>query len=395
MSKKNIFILLLVLNFTAVFSQEQTLFIDRSYNEALALSKTENKPLVVMFYAKWCPHCNVMKKDIFTDTDVNAFYSQNYICVAVDAETDNGKQLKAKFQNKFRVASYPTFAFLDSNETLLYCTAGEFKKEKFLSEGQDVLLSENQLSNIKSAFLADVSNFDKCMKYIQNLRKANIDATPIAQKYLSLLKPEEKFTEPNWRIFANGINNFDTDEFRFVIQNKDAFSKAASPSRVDKKIVYTISETFKPLIDRVDTINYDKKRFVAESFHLRKIDSLLYRFDMQIVSQTTNWKKYQKVTSDNVEKFSWNDTGVLYDICNTYFETVNDKKGLLQAVEWSKHLLSLGQTTERYVVTSKLLMKLKDYKQALVYAEKGKTFIDSLGLKNAEMDTVLAEIKKH
>ena len=315
--------------------------------------------------------------------------------MAVDATSAYGQELKTKFQNKFRVNSFPTFAFLDSDENLLYCTSGELKKEAFLSEGNDVLLPENQIPNIKKAFYDDFSNADKCLNYISTIKKAGIDATSITQKYLSAKTEEEKFTEINWKVFAYGINNFDTDEFKFVIKNKDAFAKVVSAKRLDRKILYTISETLKTFVDKVDTINYDKKRLVAESFQNRKIDSLLFRLDIQIVSQTTNWKKYQKITSDNREKYSGNDTVLLYDVCTTYLETINDKKGLLQASEWSKHLLSLGESLDKYALTTKLFLKLKDYKQALEFAQKGKSFADNLGLKGDEINTLLAEIKKH
>lgn len=393
--KKFLLVLLLVLNAAAVFSQQQTLFTDKNYNESLALSKAEKKPLVILFYATWCPHCNVMKREVFTDSTVTAFYRKNFIRMEVDATSTYGQELRTKFQNKFKVGSFPTFAFLDANEDLLYCTSGELTKEMFLTEGNTVLLPENQLPTVLKNYNADPSNPDKCLKYISIIRKAGLDATPVTQKYFSALKPEERFTELNWRVFANGINNFDTEEFKYVIKNKEAFAKVSSPSRVDKKIMYTISETLKPFVESVDTINYSKKRLVAESFQIRKIDSLLYRFDIQILSQTSNLKKYQKITTDNVQKFSWNDPVLLYDICNTYCETINDKKGLLQAAEWSKHLLSLGESLDRYVLTTKLFLKLKDYKQALLFVQKGKTLADSLSLKNEEINTLLAEVKKH
>jgi len=392
--KKCFLLFCLVLTISTSFGQ-QTLFVDKNYDQSLALAKSENKPLVVLFYATWCPHCNKMKKEVFTESSVVDFFLKNFVCMSVDSESDYGKGLKTKFQNKFRVNSFPTFVFLDGNETLLYCNSGEFDKAKFLEEGNNALLPENQLPNIKTAYLADPKNPDKCLKYIVNLRKAGIDATPIAQKYLAPLTPEEKLTDINWRVFSNGVSNFDTDEFKYVVANREAFAKAISPSRVEKKINYTISESLKPFVDKVDTLNYDKKRMIAEGFHNRKIDSIVYRYDLMIVSQTTNWKKYQQITTDNVSKFSLNDPVTLYDICNTYFETVKDKKGLQQAVEWSKLLLSKGENMERYIITSKLLMKLKDYKQALVYAEKGKALADSLGLKNDEMNSVLADLKKH
>lgn len=391
--KKIILALLIAFNFTA-FGQ-QTLFTDKKYEETLALAKAENKPIVLMFYATWCPHCNTMKKETFTDQAVIDFYTKNFVCMAVDSESESGKNLKNKFKDRFKVVSLPTFAFLDTNEKLLYCTSGEFKKDKFIAEGKDVLLPENQMGNIRTAFLNDVSNPDKCMKFIINLRKAGFDATSTAQKYLNTVAPESKISEINWKIYSNGINDFDTEEFKFLVQNKDDFAKVASASRVDKKILYTISETLKPLVDRVDTASYDKKRLIAQSYQIRKVDSLVYRFDLQLVPQTNNWKKYQKITSDNVERFSWNDATVLLDICNTYYQSVNDKKGLSQAFEWSKHLLSLGESIDKYVVASKLLMKMKDYKQAMAYVQKGKAFADGLGFKNQELNILSEEIKKH
>lgn len=384
-----------MLNAGLVFSQQkQTLFLDKKYDESLVVAKAQKKPLVVFFYANWCPHCNAMKREVFTDSTVTSFYRKNYICLGVDATTPYGNELKARFKDKFKVSSFPTFAYLDSNENLLYCISAEMNKERFLSTGTETLLPENQLPTAMEAYTNDPSNADKCLKYINMYKKTGLDATPIVQKYLNAVSPENKISGMSWRIIYNGLSNFDTDEFKFVLKNKEAFSKVADPSRVDKKIVSAISETFKPLIEKVDTLNYNKKRIVAESFKMNKVDSLLYHFDIQIVSQTNNWKKYQKITSDNVEKYSWNDTVLLYDICTTYYEMINDRKGILQAVEWSKHLLSLGATMDRYILTSRLLTKAKDYKQALEVAQKGKDFADGMGFNSTEISTLIADIKK-
>ena len=393
--KKLLLLLLLLLNATSVICQQQTLFIDRNYNESLALAKKENKPIVILFYTSWCPHCNVMKREVFTDTTVADFYSKNFVCVAVNSDSDYGKELIFKFKNTFKVASFPTFAFLDTNESLLYCTSGELKKDVFLSEGKQVLIADNQLPNLRSIFLSDTSNPNKCLKYISNLRKAGIDATSVTQEYWKTLNDEKKLTEENWRIFSYGINNFDTDEFRYVIQNKDSYSKVVSPKRVEKKLVYTISETLKPFIDKEDTLNYDKKRFTAASFHVRKIDSLLYRLDIQLSLQTNNWKKYQKITTDNVENFSWNDSVLLYDICETYYHKINDPKGLLLAVNWGKHVLDFGESVDKYVMLTNLSLKLKDYKMAKDFAQKGKNFADALKLNSDSLNSLSEEVKKH
>src|SRR4051812_43656601 len=109
--KNCILVLVMMLNIAAASGQKQTLFLDKSYDEALVLSKKEKKPIVIFFYANWCPHCNNMKNEVFTDSTVTALYRKNYVCMSVDATTSYGEELKTKFKDKFRVPSFPTFAF--------------------------------------------------------------------------------------------------------------------------------------------------------------------------------------------------------------------------------------------------------------------------------------------
>jgi hypothetical protein len=53
-----------------------------------------NQANFMFFYASWCPHCGVMKREVFTDATVVDFYSKNFVCMAVDVESEYGKELK-------------------------------------------------------------------------------------------------------------------------------------------------------------------------------------------------------------------------------------------------------------------------------------------------------------
>lgn len=390
-----VLICFLMLNSISVLGQKQTLFVDSDYNAALQEAKREKKPLVVMFYATWCAHCNKMKNEIFVDTTVANFYKKSFVCMAVDAETAVGIQLKDKFQNKFKIRSYPTFAFLDTNENLLYCTAGEFKTDVFITEGKNVLLPENQMGTIKDKFNADVSNADNCLKYISILRKAGFDATEVTRKYLKTKTKDELFTELNWRIMANGINDFDSEEFKFITNNREAFGKAASPTRVDKKIIFMVSETFKSYAEKLDSVNFNKRRPIAQSYQIRKVDSLVFRYDLQLSEGLKAWKNYQKAAETNIEKFGWKDTNLINEIASNYLEFINDKKGLLNAVKWCNQSISLSPSLDKYILTSKLLIKAKEYNQASEFLQNSKSIAQNFGWKTDELDKLLSETKKH
>lgn len=390
---KKIFFLFFIAIISVSFAQKQTLFLDKNLDDVIKLSRIEKKPIVVMYYATWCVHCNKMKNEVFTDVDVVNYYTTNYICMAVDAESPEGTNLKNRFQTKFKVKSYPTFTFIDSDETLLSCISGEFKKEDFINEGKNVLIPQNQFNTIKNNFNADVSNADNCLKFITTARKAGFDATPITQKYLKTKTNEEWFSELNWRIMANGINDIEADEIKYIAAHQAEFAKVSSPTRVEKKLVFVTSDNLKTLAELGDTINYYKKRPIAESFKIRKVDSLLFRYDLVITERVSSWKKYESTAQNNVEKFVWKDSNTLIEISSNFLNFITDKKALESAVNWTKQALSLGESLEKYKLISKLYLKLKDYNNALEYAEKGKTTAINFGWKTDEMEQLITEIK--
>lgn len=390
--KKFIFLFFISFIHTS-FAQKQTLFLDKNLDDVVKQSKVEKKPIVVMYYATWCSHCNKMKNDVFVEPEVINFYNNNYICMAVDAESPEGTNLKNRFQDKFKVKSYPTFTFIDSNENLLSCISGEFKKDEFITEGKNALIPENQFNNIKNKFNADASNADNCLKFIVIARKAGFDATPITQKYLKTKSKEELFSELNWRIMANGINDIEAEEIKFIADNQVEFAKVSSPVRVEKKLVFIASDNLRNYAELGDSINYNKKRPIAASFKIRKVDSLLFRYDLMISERTANWKRYEAVANANVEKFAWKDSNTLIEISSNFLGFITDKKGINNAIDWSKQALLLGESIEKYKVISRLYLKNRDFKSAMEYAEKGKTAATNFGWNTDEMDQLITEIK--
>lgn len=378
----------------AVFSQNQILFLDKDFNTIVEQAKQNKKPIVLMFYAKWCAHCNKMKKEVFTDSDVLNFYQSNYNCVAVEAESPEGITLKARFQDIFKVKSYPTFAFLNFDETLLYCTSGELTKEKFIAEGKSILLPENQFLNIMKAFNTDVSNAENCLKYITILKKTGYDPTLVTRQYLETKSENEIFSDLNWRVISNGITDIEAKEIQFIVNKKDDFAKVVGIKRIEKKLVYVASDNLKPVLEVLDTTNYYKKREIAASFHINKVDSLLFRYDLILAEHTNNWKKYQGIAENGISKFSSKDSKLLFDVSSNFLNHVEEKKAIQTAIFWMKQNQLIGISIDNYKLLSRLYLKVKDNNNALIEAEKAKNFALSSGWKTDEIDVLLSEIKK-
>lgn len=66
----------------------------KSFDDGLAEAKKEKKPVLLVFYTEWCPHCTNYSK-VFHDPKV-VEQSKQFVMVRVD--NDKNKELAKKFQ---------------------------------------------------------------------------------------------------------------------------------------------------------------------------------------------------------------------------------------------------------------------------------------------------------
>ena len=78
----------------------------RSYSDALAVSKSENKPIMVVFTADWCVFCKKLENQTFTNAKIVNLINNNFIAVKID------KDKETKIANDFNVTGIPDMYFL-------------------------------------------------------------------------------------------------------------------------------------------------------------------------------------------------------------------------------------------------------------------------------------------
>ncbi|MHC0441913.1 thioredoxin family protein [Flavobacterium sp. 3-210] len=385
-----LYIVVLFLSLQTVKSQNQFVPDDTLYKTALENAKKVGKPIFIMLYADWCPHCNQMKKEVFSDPNVMSFLKENYICIWKNIEKEEGMALK----NKYNTKSLPTFLFLDANETLLYALKGEMKTPEFMTEVKYALNSRMQLPYLEKEFMSDPSNSDKFFAYLNTLKKGKdrTDLSPATHIYLNTQSDAQLISETNWRIIANGVTDINSREFQFVLKHQKEFAAVASQNRVDRKIESIVTELLRPYVDNLDTVNYYKQREVAKSIRLQKTDSLVFKFDLTLAERTEKWQFYKKTTLENTQKLVWNDASFLKDIGQTYLKHINDTESLKKSIFWVKHSLEINDSYDGNLLLARLYNKIKDKKMALQYAKDAKAICTEMTWNPKEVDTLLAEL---
>lgn len=385
-----LYLLYICLSLQTIRAQNQFVPDDTAYKTALESAKVQGKPLFVMLYADWCPHCNEMKKQVFSDATVIEFLKKNYVCVWKNVEKEEGMALK----NKFKTTSLPAFLFLNANETLLYALKGELKKEEFMAEANYALNPKIQLPYLEKEFMADPSNVTSYFNYLNILKKGR-DRTELSiptHLYLNTQSDAQLVSETNWRAIANGVTDINSREFQYVLNHQKEFAAVASQERIDRKIESIVNELLRPLVDNLDTINYSKQRKLAKSIRLEKIDVIVFKYDLTLAERTENWERYKKVTLEDAQQLVWNDGTFLKDIGQTYLKHITETESLKQAISWVKHSLELNNAYDGNLLVARLYTKIKDKNSALQYAKDAKGICTEMTWNTKEVDTLLAEL---
>ena len=83
----------------------------KTYSDALAVSKNENKPIMVIFTADWCVFCKKMENQTFTNPQIIREINNNFVAVKID------KDKETQIVKDFKVQGIPDMYFLTPFDT--------------------------------------------------------------------------------------------------------------------------------------------------------------------------------------------------------------------------------------------------------------------------------------
>ncbi len=353
--------LLLLLSISKAQLNDSILFRPIPFDQAIAASKAEKKPIFLHAYASWCHYCEFMADSVYTDPEVAAYYNKNFICIKMDMEKE-GRELN----KKLRVHNFPTHVFFDYNDAvMMHRSAGRKYKAEFLQLGKDAQDTTKQLRTFERKYFNKTANIEEISTYMKLLEKAGLDNQITINAYLIGLSDKDLLRYENWRIIYDMFKEVEMTAFQKIMSLRAEYAKIYTADSIDNKIISLYNGALMQRVQKLDTMGYNAMVEKLGKSGLDLSEKIIAYASLNRCKMKSDWKNYQLEAVPFIEKYCKNDYRRLNEVAYNFYERVNDKELLAKAETWAQSAVSILDNVKNNHTLSGIYFKLGKKEAAL------------------------------
>jgi len=372
-------------------------FFEGTWNDVLAEAGKQNKPIYLDCYTTWCGPCKMLKKEVFTDAKVGAYFNENYICYSLDMEKGEGLEIAKKYD----VRGYPTHLYFDAKGDVVHRTMGAGNSDQykghFIQWAKDARDPSKQFYALKKRYDAGDRDPDMLYVYARSANDAGTsDAKDIAKAYFATQSEDDLYNQKNWDAIKNLIFDFDFKEYYFVLQHKDEFVKRYGVAEVNDKILgIALNEAYRAK----SKLDYGKGLFEKNHDVLTQVTkpeeiAQLYRTYMRYYEVMEDWPSYATTASEYLDHGKVDDWNDLNEIAWAIYEHSDDPAMIARAEKWAARSVELQSNYFNNDTHAALLHKLGRNAEAEKAAERAIELGNQDGSDVSATEDLLAKIKQ-
>lgn len=272
MMKFMVMLLLCLPVYVTAQEQEQGIRFDKSmsWKEVVEKATRENKYIYVDVMATWCPPCQAMVKNVFTQKEAGDFYNEHFICIKL--QTDKTKKDDEYVQawhkevndicTKAKIKVLPTALYYNPRGELVHIIPGGIPNAKLFVECGQKALDENQ------QLFTRLKKYDAGERDVEFLYDLSVDfkmigdevtARKVGNTFWQTITPEERLLAKGIRYASDFFESVDDSMFSLFMDHPKEVDAVLGQGTADQKVIRAIEAKYvTPLMkDSVNMPDWD------------------------------------------------------------------------------------------------------------------------------------------
>ncbi|MEG2229069.1 MAG: thioredoxin family protein [Odoribacter sp.] len=350
--KKILYVVLFIAILLPATAQESGIrFFHGSWDEAIALAKKEKKKIFIDFFTEWCGPCLNMALTVFPLPQVGEVYNKNFICLKIDAEKGEGRELA----KRYHVASYPTYVFVNpKNQELIHRSGGNKPVADFLADVNGAFDAKLSSVYLTEKYKSGQYDADFLKNYIRN-RKVSGDRN-VVKDFDRLIEMGCKLTDKEiWDLYCECVNGYDNPYVQQISDNYTQFVEAFGKKAVDEKL--TEATTYAPIPFTQSLCDFNGKDYnvkmaqLTALFREQNYAEAWKAVDRLIADSSIDQHKFIKLLSFYVR------VSPKYTDDDLSFETIVNKVRYMRYVAYNMYERDEAMTHYNYAVALEYLIQ--------------------------------------
>ena len=260
-------IVFLMLGTLGNLSAQITLF-KGTFDEALKKAQQEKKDLFVDFFAEWCGPCKMMASEVFTQKEVGEFFNNRFICVQVDVDTQENKDIA----KRYNVTALPTMVFISRVGKELRRVQGSVPAESLIKEAKIATGEELSFEQLYEKYKKKKNDLDVQQQLLieapafiatqqgYNQQKWGTRIESLFPEYLKNKKIENMANEADFLVLTMYHRAASKEDpiFDYLAQNYQKFAKEIGKDNVARYLV-SLNNTYIIQLCKKGDLNYKKR----------------------------------------------------------------------------------------------------------------------------------------
>ncbi len=340
-------------------------FFEGTWEEVLAKSKSDNKPVFVDAYTKWCGPCKRLQNTVFPTREAGDFYNQNFINFKIDMETQAG----IEFGVKYPVSAYPTLFYINQKGEIVHSHVGSADVQRLIDIGKKALLAYNDTPELEKEWDKGNREYDVVLKYVKSLVLKSKPTNKIVFEYL---KPNPDISKEQKAVLVfEATSECDSKLFEMMTtkQNMKILSDIYSKSEISEKIYKacwkTIEKSYEFSVPSLQDEAKDKmKKYCSERY-----SEFNTKIDLFNAENSGDFSEYKKAAKKYFEELKDSDSRIRFVDEIVIIPSISKEITELKE-QLSKTTFEKDKKPNTYMNYIKALVDNKNYDEARIHLGK-------------------------